>query len=125
MDDLRSSKLKTLSRGDDPRPEASNPGASLPQVESLSSALQQLVEEPRTIEATRIPQPFLADLALKVLYFGGLMQGGQVAQALRLHFSGVAEPILRALKAQHLVEVVGGSTLNPVSYQYTITDKGG
>ena len=125
MDDLRSSKLKTLSRGDDPRPEASNPSASLPQVEGLSSALQQMVEEPRTIEATRIPQPFLADLALKVLYFGGLMQGGQVAQALRLHFSGVAEPILRALKAQHLVEVVGGSTLNPVSYQYTITDKGG
>jgi predicted ATPase with chaperone activity len=125
MDDLRSSKLKILNRGDDPRPEGSNPGVTLPPVESLSSALQQIVEEPRTIEATRIPQPFLADLALKVLYFGGLMQAGQVAQALRLHFSGVAEPILRALKAQHLVEVVGGSTLNPVSYQYTITDKGG
>ena len=75
MDDLGTSKLKPLTRGDDPRPEASNPSASFPQVEGLSSSLQQLVEEPRTIEATRIPQPFLADLALKVLYFGGLMQG--------------------------------------------------
>jgi predicted ATPase with chaperone activity len=84
----------------------------------------QLVEDPRSIEATRIPPAFLADLTLKVLYFGGVMQGGQIAQALRLHFSSVVEPILRALKAQHLVEVAGGSALNPLSYQYTITDKG-
>ncbi|HXV44741.1 MAG TPA: ATP-binding protein, partial [Anaerolineae bacterium] len=125
MAELGTGKLKSLARGDEPRPEATNSVASVPPAEVITSSLQQLVEEPRTIEATRIPQPFLADLALKILYFGGLMQGGQVALALRLHFSGITEPILRALKAQHLVEVVGGSTLNPVSYQYTITDKGG
>jgi predicted ATPase with chaperone activity len=125
MADIGTGKLKPLAKGDEPRPEASNPAAPVPPAEVITSSLQQLVEEPRTIEATRMPQPFLADLALKILYFGGLMQGGQVALALRLHFSGIAEPILRALKAQHLVEVVGGSTLNPVSYQYTITDKGG
>jgi predicted ATPase with chaperone activity len=72
-----------------------------------------------------MPPAFLLDLTLKTLYFGGMLQGGQVATALRLHFSGVAEPLLRALKAQHLIEVVGGSTLNPVSYQYTMTEKGG
>jgi predicted ATPase with chaperone activity len=94
-------------------------------VEGLDPTVVQAIEEPRTIEMTRIPPHFLADLTLKTLYFGGMMQGGQVAQAIRLHFSGVVEPLLRALKAQHLVEVVGGSTLNPLSYQYTITDKGG
>jgi predicted ATPase with chaperone activity len=125
MAELGTGKLKSLVRGDETRPEAANSVAAVPPAEAITSSLQQLVEEPRTVEATRIPQPFLADLALKILYFGGLMQGGQVALALRLHFSGITEPILRALKAQHLVEVVGGSTLNPVSYQYTITDKGG
>jgi predicted ATPase with chaperone activity len=44
---------------------------------------------------------------------------------MRLHFSGVVEPILRALKADHLLEVTGGASLNPASYQYTITNKGG
>jgi predicted ATPase with chaperone activity len=62
---------------------------------------------------------------LKVLYFGGTLQGGQVAQTLRLHFNSVVEPILRMLKAQHLVEVTGSSTLHQASYQYSITNKGG
>lgn len=92
--------------------------------EETGGGIKELLEEPRSIEATRLPQAFLNDLALKILYFGGKMQGGQVAQAMRLHFNGVVEPILRGLKAQHLLEVVGGSSLNQVSYQYTITDKG-
>ncbi len=125
MAEDRASKLKTLPKTDEPRREQYSPVNILPQTEGLDPVLLQIIEEPRTIEATRIPPALLADLTLKTLYFGGLMQGGQVAQALRLHFSGVAEPLLRALKAQHLVEVVGGSTLNPISYQYTITDKGG
>jgi predicted ATPase with chaperone activity len=88
-------------------------------------AIPPIFEDPRSVEATRIPQPFLADLALKTLYFGGAMQGGQIAQAMRLHFSSVIEPILRSLKAQHLVEVTGGSSLNAATYQYLITNKGG
>lgn len=81
--------------------------------------------QPRTVEDTDIPQPFLADLTLKTLYFGGAMPGGTVAQSLHLHFVGVVEPILRLLKSQHLVEVTGGSSLNSASYIYTITNKGG
>jgi predicted ATPase with chaperone activity len=42
-----------------------------------------------------------------------------------LHFTGVVEPILRSLKAQHLIEVTGGSSLNAATYQYVITNKGG
>ena len=92
--------------------------------EGFSEPLRQLLEEPRTIEATQIPQPFLASLALKILYFGGTMKGWQVAQTMRLHFSGVVEPILQALKTHHLVQVTGGSNLNRASYQYVITDNG-
>lgn len=125
MTEPRGPKLRTLTGTNELRRDVVPAGGEPPSLEGLDNTLLQLMEEPRTIEATRIPTPVLADLTLKILYFGGLMQGGQVAQALRLHFSGVVEPILRGLKAQHLVEVAGGSSLNPVSYQYTITDKGG
>lgn len=125
MTEPRGPKLRTLTGTNELRRDVVPAGGESSSLEGMDSALLQLIEEPRTIEATRIPTPVLADLTLKILYFGGLMQGGQVAQALRLHFSGVVEPILRALKAQHLIEVAGGSSLNPVSYQYTITDKGG
>jgi predicted ATPase with chaperone activity len=87
--------------------------------------LKDLLLEPRTIEETRIPESMLADLVLKTVYFGGMMAGGKVAQTVHLHYSGVVEPILRALKTEHLLEVTGGSSLNPASYQYSITEKGG
>lgn len=125
MTEPRAPKLRTLTGTNELRRDVVPPVSDPALLEGLDSAILQLIEEPRTIEATRIPVTFLADLTLKVLYFGGLMQGGQVAQALRLHFSGVVEPLLRALKAQHLIEVAGGSTVNPGSYQYSITDKGG
>jgi predicted ATPase with chaperone activity len=92
--------------------------------DGFSGPLRQLMEEPRTIEATEIPQPFLTSLALKILYFGGSMKGWQIAQTMRLHFSGVVEPILQALKVHHLVQVTGGNNLNRASYQYAITDNG-
>ncbi|NJN93586.1 MAG: ATP-binding protein [Anaerolineales bacterium] len=92
--------------------------------DGFSAPLRQLLEEPRTIEATQIPQPFLTSLALKILYFGGSMKGWQIAQTMRLHFSGVVEPLLQALKTHHLVQVTGGNNLNRASYQYAITDNG-
>lgn len=125
MADIRPPKLRSLTGTNELRRDVVPPTNGVNSVDMLDPALLQLVEEPRTVEATRIPPAFLLDLTLKTLYFGGVMQGGQVALALRLHFSGVVEPLLRGLKAQHLVEVVGGSTVSPVSYQYTITDKGG
>lgn len=129
----RPGKLRTFTKGNMPRseealtaggPASPAPGSSaLP--EEIETTLQRVLEEPRSIEATRIPAPFLADLTLKTIYFGGMMNGGRIAHMLCLHFSGVVEPILRALKAEHLVEVTGGSSLNPASYQYSITNKGG
>lgn len=126
----RSGKLSSLLGGNDrqkepsPPPEPTPPASSPPPPEVSDSTLHQVLAEPLTIEATRIPQSFLADLALKILYYGGLMQGKQVAEAMHLNFSGVVEPILRNLKADHLVEVTGGNHLYSGSYQYSITSKG-
>jgi predicted ATPase with chaperone activity len=131
MVDPSSAKLKTLLEKNDATRETSAspaspaPAATTSPAAPIADALWQALQEPRSVEATRISATFLSDLTLKILYFSGKMQGGQVAQALRLHFSAVVDPILRALKAQHLVEVVGGSSLSQTSYQYTITDKGG
>jgi predicted ATPase with chaperone activity len=91
----------------------------------LDSALEHMLQEPHSIEATRIPEEFISHLALKTLYFAGTMKGWQIAQAMRLHFRAVTEPILQELKSRHLIQVTGGSNVNRASYQYVITDKGG
>jgi predicted ATPase with chaperone activity len=93
--------------------------------EPLDASLQKMLQEPRSIGETRIPEEFISHLALKTLYFAGTMKGWQIAQAMRLHFTAVTEPILQELKLRHLIEVTGGSNLNRASYQYIITDKGG
>lgn len=137
MSSFQSGKLRPFSKettsppkrtgplGSDNQPQAPPPSAPVEAELKLGRSLQELLAEPRTIEETRIPPPLLADLILKTLYFGGMMAGGHVAQAVHLHYSGVVEPILRTLKADHLLEVTGGSSLNPASYQYSITNKGG
>ena len=93
-------------------------------IESFSDGLLELLEEPRTVETTHIPEEFLSNLALKILYFAGTMKGWGVAREMRLHFSGVVEPLLQTLKNQHLVQVTGGSNMNRASYRYAITEKG-
>lgn len=131
MSDIRSGtgRLRTLQGGDGPRRKSTDDlsalGDALTSNPDEATSLRHVFEEPRSIEETRIPQSFIADLALKTLYFSGTLLAGQIAQMTRLHFSGVVEPILRALKTQQLVEVIGGSSLNSASYQYSITNKGG
>ena len=100
------------------------PHLAVPETDGLDDAVRQALAEPHSPSATGIPEPFLTSLALKILYFGGTMKGWQIAQAMRLHFSGVVEPILQTLRNHHLVQVTGGSNLNRASYQYVITDKG-
>ncbi len=118
-------RLKRLAWPDDNSPrQVDGTEIYTPPPEPLSERLQNLIREPRTIEATGIPEPFLTSLALKTLYFGGQMKGWQIAQAMRLNFSGVVEPILQILRNHSLVQVTGGSNLNRASYQYVITDKG-
>ncbi len=99
-------------------------GPSSVPLEPLADKLRQLLNAPRTIEATGIPEAFITSLALKILYFGGSMKGWQVAQSMRLNFSGVVEPVLQTLRRHHLVQITGSSSLNRASYQYAITEKG-
>jgi predicted ATPase with chaperone activity len=91
---------------------------------AFTSEMLELLQEPRTMEETGIPEEFLASLALKIIYFNATLKGWQVAHEMRVSFSGVAEPILDLLKRNHLIQVTGSDNLNRASYQYAITDKG-
>lgn len=116
-------RLRKPSSPDYPQSAAATQASPLP-LPPLDETLQFILQEPRTIQATGIPEPFLTSLALKILYYAGEMKGWQVAQAMRLNFSGVVEPILNTLRMHHLVQILGGQGASRASYRYAITEKG-
>jgi predicted ATPase with chaperone activity len=82
--------------------------------------------EPTSVEDTGLGLGFLSDLALKMLYFQGYVTGGEIANQMRLPFSGLVDRVLEFLKREMLCEVKGASPsgLGQATYQYTITGKG-
>jgi len=76
------------------------------------------------VKDTGLSLGFLADLALKVLYFEGYMSGLEIAQALALPFAGVIEQVLLFLKRERFCEVKGSTGAQESSYQYAITERG-
>ena len=76
-----------------------------PPAESGSDSPSTNLAVPRTKEETGLPESFLGDLILKLLYTRGMMAGYEIASALCLHFTGVVEPLLSDLRHGHLVEV--------------------
>lgn len=76
------------------------------------------------IEDTGLPQLWLQDLALKILYFRGYLTGFKVAEAMALPFAGMVDQILEALKREKFVEVKTQVGFGEGSYQYAITGAG-
>jgi predicted ATPase with chaperone activity len=77
------------------------------------------------IEDTGLSLLWLQDLALKIVYFGGYLNGFQIAERIALPFAGIVEFILDNLKREKFVEVktqMGG--LGEGAYQYAITSAG-
>lgn len=77
------------------------------------------------IEDTGLSVLWLQDLALKILYFGGYLNGFQVSERIALPFAGIVEHVLENLKREKFVEVktqMGG--LGEGAYQYAITGAG-
>ncbi|MBN1230742.1 MAG: ATP-binding protein [Anaerolineales bacterium] len=77
------------------------------------------------IEDTGLSFLWLQDLALKILYFQGYLNGFQVAESIALPFAGVVEHILESLKRDKLVEVKSSQMgLGEGAYLYAITGAG-
>lgn len=66
----------------------------------------------------------LADLVLKVLYFGGYLAGHQISEIVKLPFSGVLDTVMEFLKREKHVEVKGSGGLGDAGFQYLITSAG-
>ncbi len=79
---------------------------------------------PRSLEETGLSLALLADLALKILYHAGYLTAGQLAERLRLPYTGVTEAILDFLKREQLVEVQGARGVGEQAYQYALTARG-
>jgi predicted ATPase with chaperone activity len=78
---------------------------------------------PQTLEETGLTSTYVADLALKLLYERGQMTAGDISHALCLPLARILDPVLDFLKAEHLVEVKGGSTAS-ATYIHVLSTKG-
>lgn len=78
------------------------------------------------VEDTGLSSLWLQDLALKIMYFQGYMNGFKVAEEMALPFSGVVDLLLESLKREKFVEVKSSQQvgLGEGSYQYAITGAG-
>jgi len=77
------------------------------------------------IEDSGLTTLWIQDLALKIIYFGGYLNGFQVAERIALPFTGIVDQVLENLKREKFIEVrtqMGG--LGEGAYQYAITGAG-
>jgi predicted ATPase with chaperone activity len=77
-----------------------------------------------SIEDTGLGLLPLSDLVLKVLYYGGIMQGSQIADVVKLPFQNVLDEVMEFLKRERYVEVRGGGQFGASTYKYVISDLG-
>ena len=78
---------------------------------------------PKTLKESGLSLDMLVQLLVKSLHFAGELSGLELADRLGLSFP-VIEPGIDLLKAQHLCEIVGGTSLGPPSYRYRISTLG-
>ncbi len=106
---------------------------SLPKAEVRSSRRtsdlagrgERFIPKPlKSIGDTGLPQLWLQDLALKILYFRGYVTGFDMAEAMALPFAGLVDPILDTLKREQFVEVKTQVGFGEGSFQYAITEAG-
>lgn len=77
-----------------------------------------------SIQDTGLNQLGIADLVLKVLYFGGVMPGHAISDVVKLPYTGVLDSVMEFLKREKFVEVRGQSGFGESAFQYLISEKG-
>lgn len=86
--------------------------------------IRELIPWPRSIEETELSLGFLADLALKLIYYKSDMTSVEIADALALPFRGVMEKVLEFLKREEYVEISGSKGFGERGFQWLISGKG-
>ena len=68
---------------------------------------------PKSLKDTGLSPTFLTELAIKTLYVESSLSGYELAERLRLPYSGVVDQILEVMKRDQLCEVKGTPTETP------------
>jgi hypothetical protein len=76
------------------------------------------------IRDTGLNALYLQELVIKTLYFSGFLTGYQIAERVRLPFTGVIDQILETLKKDRAVEVKGSGGIGEGAFQYVISGIG-
>ncbi len=80
--------------------------------------------EPKSLRETGLKIGLLADIALKYLYYAGTGTGMEVAQEIRLPWTGVMEQVIDFLAQEKLVDLRGGKGFGRASVDFMLTEKG-
>jgi hypothetical protein len=86
--------------------------------------IEELLPVPRSIEDTELSLSFLADLALKLIYYKSDMSSTEIAATLTMPFPGVIDKVLEFLKREEYVEITGSKGFGERGYQWIISGKG-
>src|SRR5579862_1180523 len=78
---------------------------------------------PLTLAEAGLKRDLVEQLMVKALHFAGELTGFELTDRLGLSFP-VIEPAIDSAKSQRLIEIVGGSSLGPPSYNYRISSLG-
>ncbi|MHB8625081.1 MAG: P-loop NTPase family protein [Aggregatilineales bacterium] len=105
-----------------------SPSGAPPATASSISRVQQAAPwappPVRSIEDTGLNLITIAELALKVLYFGGVLTGSRIADLIRLPYTNIVDLALEFLKKEKFIETKGQSGLTDAAFQFMITGKG-
>lgn len=91
---------------------------------TVSAPLSFEPPKPKSIKETGLTLGFLADLAVKIMYFEGYISGYEIAERMKLPYAGVMDEVLEFLKREQFCEVKGAGGLGESGYQYVISVKG-
>ncbi len=78
----------------------------------------------RSVEDTGLNMGLLTDLAIKTIYFAGYLSGQQLADRMKLPYTGVVERIIEFMKREQWIEVRGSGGISEAAYEYLISEKG-
>jgi predicted ATPase with chaperone activity len=79
---------------------------------------------PHSVEDTGLKLGLLSDLALKFFYYQGMATGAEVADQIKLPWTGVVEHVIDHLATEKLVDMRGGKGFGRVSVDFQLTEKG-
>jgi predicted ATPase with chaperone activity len=86
--------------------------------------LGPFIKEPSSVEESGLDLAFIADLALKHIFFNTMTTAQVITDTLSLPFYNIIDRSLTLLKREELIEVAGSSGFGELAYQYVATPKG-